>query len=338
MRGCSIIFSAALVVSAVPAAANTLTVEDVVALSDAKLGDEAIVAKIRSDGQHFDLSPQQMIELRQRGLSSAVIAAMLATAGSVASTEVSMNSPDPTVPHPPGLYALVRRGSAAQMVRIDPTSTSQMKTGGVLGYALTGGLAGMSMKVAITNQSARVRTSLQPTFYFFFDESRAGANSSSFMGASFAASSPNEFSLVQLDQKGDHRETKVGKVNIGGAKVGVMDRDRVEFRYDAIRPGVFMVTPVSPLRSGEYGFLYSLPGAGMGGAMTARIFDFGAEAGVAEPVRTAVPQASAAPTIQSPSEVDALPRSAPTTATNPSARATSAGTSLPKGIHCVTCR
>ena len=145
-------------------------------MSDAKLGDEAIVAKIKSDGQHFDLSPQQMMQLRQRGLSSAVIAAMLASAGSVASTEVSMNSPDPGVQHPPGLYALVGRGSAARIVKIDPTTTTQMKTSGVLGYALTGGLAGMGMKVSLSNQSARVRTSPQPTFDFFrrFPRRRCG--------------------------------------------------------------------------------------------------------------------------------------------------------------------
>lgn len=133
----------------------------------------------------------------------------------------------------------------------------------------------MSMKVSIPGSNARVRVGSAPTFYFFFDESRSGANASTFMGSAFLASSPNEFSLVRFDRKSSHRETKIGKVNLGGMKMGVMDKDQIAFTYDQIRPGVYKVTILSALTVGEYGFLYSLPGAGTGGAATARIFDFG---------------------------------------------------------------
>jgi hypothetical protein len=83
---------------------------------------------------------------------------------------------------------------------------------------------------------------------------------------------------VRFDTKNGRREAKVGKFNIGGAKSGVMDKDRIAFQYDQLAPGVFKVSPTAPLSPGEYGFLYSVSGGGMGmasgGNMMARVFDF----------------------------------------------------------------
>jgi hypothetical protein len=253
---------------------GSLTVAEIVALNDAQVGDDAIVAKIKASGARFDLSTDEMIALRKRGLSGQVLAAMVSTASANGAADVSPDSPDPNVAHAPGVYALVSRQAGQKMARIDPTASSQMKTGGILGYALTGGIASMSMKVSIPGPTARTKVGSAPVFYFFFDESRAGASTSSFMGSAFLASSPNEFNLVRLERKSDRRETKVGKVNLGGMKAGVMDKDRVPFSYDLVRPGVYKVTVSAALPSGEYGFLYSLPGAGTNGAASARIFDF----------------------------------------------------------------
>jgi hypothetical protein len=63
-------------------------------------------------------------------------------------------------------------------------------------------------------------------------------------------------------------------MNIGGAKTGVMDHDRIAFDYQMVRDGVYKVTLKQPLEAGQYGFIYALTGGGTGGAMSARIFDF----------------------------------------------------------------
>ena len=75
-------------------------------------------------------------------------------------------------------------------------------------------------------------------------------------------------------KKSGRREARVGSMNIGGAKSGVMDKDRLAFTYDMVRPGVFRVNPSAALTPGEYGFIYSISGGGAAGAATARIFDF----------------------------------------------------------------
>lgn len=273
MRALSKYLAAGLMFVASPAMAEALSIEDIVTLTDMKLGDDAIIAKIKADGSQFDLSTDQMIELKQRGVSNAVIAAMVETGVVDTAAEMSMDSPDPMVPHPAGVYLLQGSGDKAKMFRIDATSSSQMKTGGILGYALTSGIAPMSMKVSVPGGTARAKASTKPYFYFFFDQAQQGAAAGSFLGSTYFASSPAEFNLVRLKAKKDRREAKVGKVGIGGAKMGIMDEDRIPIEYDLVRPGVYRVKAVDPLEPGEYGFLYSL-GSAQGGAATARIFDF----------------------------------------------------------------
>ncbi len=257
--------------AASPLDAESLTVDKVLELNALEVGDDAIIAKIQSDGSVFDLTTDQIIELRKRGLSSAVVAAMLKTKGG---PKLSLDSPDPMVAHAPGLYILQGQGESAKMTKMNFTVSSQAKTGGVLGYAFSGGIASMSIKVAIQNESSPVRTTSNPRFYFFFENIQDGGSNTWASGANTFVNSPSEFTLVELTKKQGRREARVGSVNIAGAKSGVMDKDRLAFRSNEVRPGVYEVTPAMPLKPGEYGFIFSLAGAGTGGALTARVFDF----------------------------------------------------------------
>ncbi|MDY6949548.1 MAG: hypothetical protein SXG53_28020, partial [Pseudomonadota bacterium] len=205
---------------------------------------------------------------------SPVLAAMLKTKTDAAPV-MSLDSPDPMVAHPAGLYLSKGSGPTAKMDRMNFTVSSQAKTGGIFGYALTGGLASASVKVAIQGEVAPVNTDSTPKFYFFFDDvSQATSATAWASGSNTVASSPAEFTLIELDRKKGRREARVGSFNIAGAKSGVMDKDRIAFRYNELRPGVFEVTLEQPLEPGEYGFIFSLGSGGTSGAMTARIFDF----------------------------------------------------------------
>lgn len=275
---------AALLACALPAAASAETFNNatVVTLVKAGLGDEAVIAKIRATPGQFDLSTDQIILLKQQGVSSGVIAAMLGagtTAGGAAAS--SIDSPDWRVSHPSGIYLYKGEGDVAQMARIDPTTANQTKTGGMLGYMMTGGLASIKMKSVIPNAHARVGGSkARPEFYFYFDEANSslshGANTGSFLaGPAVTITSPNEFSLIRFDVKDNRREARVGSFSIAGSKSGIMDKDRIAFSYDRIAPGVFRVRPDADLAPGEYGFLYSMSAGGASGnGMIARVFDF----------------------------------------------------------------
>lgn len=282
MKIVKICLSASLLWVAVPAAqAEVVNNETILLLKSAGLPDAAIVAKIKEGDADFDTSSSAMIALSSKGISGDVIAAMLdrsAAKHKAAAPAISMTSPDPMIPHPSGLYILHNNGDP-RMQRIDATVSSQAKTGGIFGYALTGGIASMSIKATIANESAKtVAQTARPIFYFFFDESNPSTSTgvSAWQGgATTTVNSPNEFSLVELTTKKGRREVRVGSVNIGGAKSGVMDKDRLAFEFDMVRQGVYRVHVSDNLPAGEYAFLQAMPGAGAsGGASTARIFDF----------------------------------------------------------------
>jgi len=263
---------------AVPVAAETLNNNAVIGLVRAGIGNEAVIAKIKATDGKYDLSTDDLIALKNAGVPGDVIAAMIAGPAKADSGPVAMTltDADPMKPHPSGLYLIDT--AANRLSRIDPTVTNQAKTGGIFGYALTMGIASMSVKVAITGEAAKIAAaSATPSFYFFFDASNpqtANITSSWAAGSSQSVSSPSEFTLIKLMEKKGRREARVGSMNLGGAKTGVMDHDRIAFDYEMVREGVYKVTPKEPLEPGQYGFIYALSGGGTGGAMTARIFDF----------------------------------------------------------------
>lgn len=260
-----------------PVAAETLTNATVISLVRAGLGDEAVIAKIKASDGKYNLNTDDLIALKSAGVSGSVIAAMLdSSAKATGPAAMSLTDINPMTPHPSGVYLIDTL--ANRLDRIDPTVSSQAKTGGIWGYALTAGIASMSVKVAIAGDSARVASpTARPSFYFFFDESNpstANLTSAWAAGSAQTVTSPGEFTLTKLMPKKGRREARVGSMNIAGAKSGVMDHDRILFDYEMVRPGVYKITPKQPLEPGQYGFIYALSGNGTKGAMTARIFDF----------------------------------------------------------------
>lgn len=273
-------FLAGMALCAPVAAQESLTNESVLKLLEAGLPPEAVIAKIKASRGSFDVSTDKLIELKNKGVPGAVLAAMLepANEGPVA---LSTDSADPNIPHYPGVYMLGTQDR--RMYRMVATASNQAKTGGIFGYALTMGIASMSVKATIPGATAKVRTaSKQPVFYMFFDESvprnlAVGSTSVWVTGAGSVTSSPAELSLVRFVEKKAAREARVGSMNIAGAKQGVMDKDRIAFETEQVKPGVFKVTPSEPLPPGEYGFIQALTGgnvSGGGGALTARVYDF----------------------------------------------------------------
>lgn len=274
------LLAAAMLFSPIVAYAEVMTNDGILTLQEAGLPDSLIIAKIKGGEAQFDTSTDAILFLTHEGVSSAVITSMLERASEkqkVEQQKQSLTSPDPMVPHPAGLYIL-HHEPAPRMQRIDPTVSSQSKTGGVFGYAMTGGIASMSVKVSIANSHAKIIAPNQrPTFYFFFDESNsaAGQNFGQFTGGAMAtATSPNEFTLVELMKKKNRREARVGSMNLAGMKTGVMDKDRLNFESEMIRQGVYLVQLPENLPAGEYAFLQAVAGAAGAGAASARIFDF----------------------------------------------------------------
>ena len=258
------ILSALALLLTSPASAETLTNDTVLTLLNAGLGDEVVIAKIKSSDSNFELSTDTVIALKQRGVSGAVLAAMIGASAAAAQPQMSIDSPDPMVPHPSGIYL----SGAQKMTRIESTTTRQARTSGMLGAALTGGLTGMRVKAGINGPSANISTTEQrPVFYFYFDQAAQGLGA-----AGGAITSPQEFSLIRFEEKKDKREAVIGSVGFGGTKAGLRDKDQLDFEVSQIMPGAYKVVPTLPLKPGEYGFISGVVGAGANA--TFRVFDF----------------------------------------------------------------
>jgi hypothetical protein len=151
-----------------PAFADTLTNDSIVKLIGAGLGPDAVIAKIRSSANTFDLSTQQLIALKQQNVPDAVIAAMLnASIGSnvSASAAVDNASTDPKAPHASGIYLLDTTGARPHMQRVDASRSNQTKSSGILAYALTYGIAHVKIEAVLPEAAARIKTSdARPVF------------------------------------------------------------------------------------------------------------------------------------------------------------------------------
>ena len=280
-KTCFLCLSMVLILSlAIPLQAQNgeevLTNDSVITLSKAGLSSTIIVNKIRSSKTNFNMSTDELIRLKQSRIPDEIVAAMFdaahrrsETTSTTGAGDASKADPnDPNAAHEAGIYLLVKVDGKPKMIQLEPSVSKQQKTGGVFQSALTYGIAKVKFKAALNGQNAALQINEpRPVFYFYFEVKGAGLSTSSYY-----ATSPNEFSLVQLNMKSNTREVTVSQANAFGAQSGTMDKAARAFTFEKIAPGVYKVTPQQDLTDGEYGF-YNAAGVGPSGG--AKIFDFG---------------------------------------------------------------
>lgn len=285
MKKVTLAFAIIISLPVTAAFAETLNNESIISLVRSGIGEETILAKIKGTEGEYETSVTDLIHLKKANVPSRVITAMVENSGkkaNVASPAWSVDARDPMIPHPPGVYILTDRSDTAKMVTISPTISRQTKSGVFWSYALTGGIASMSYKAIVPGAHAHTKSNeSKPIFYFYFEQTGQSTPSSFWMSGNISA--PTEFALVKFDVKKDHREKKIGKFNIMGAKSGLKDKDRIIFTYSLIGPGIYEVIPVVDLPAGEYGFVLDSPSGANGGisgnsGATGRIFDFSVRA------------------------------------------------------------
>jgi hypothetical protein len=276
--------------SSLSSGAEVLTNDKIVTMVKAGLSNSIIISKIRSSQNKFDVSTDQLIHLKQAKVADEVINAMVEAGNSTASAasrtgagDIGRTDPnDPLSAHEAGIYLLREIDGKKEMVQLEPSLSTQSKSGGFFTSAMTYGIAKIKSKAVLANPNARLQIPApRPTFYFYFEVKNSGlSNSGNVYSAS--STSPNEFVLVKMDEKKNGRELVVGQANVFGAQSGTLDKYSRAFDSEKIAPGVFKVTPRNDLQEGEYGFFYggATPIAGygyFGAGVSPKIFDFGIE-------------------------------------------------------------
>jgi hypothetical protein len=194
------------------------TIGDVVKLCQAGLTDELVITKIKKNNKAFDLSPDELIELRKSGVSDTVIKYLLdpaqpyappppapAPATAPAAANPTGAPPPPLVPpapvklYPPDSYAAKIPGepgvyyiAGGASARVEIRTLLGTKEGPGLGKVLMkkgkaiGYLVGPASKNRMSNPS--------PTFYIRLPEGKA----------------MEDVALLALDPKNDRREIEMG--------------------------------------------------------------------------------------------------------------------------------
>jgi hypothetical protein len=277
-------------------AQQSLNNDAVVKLTKAGLSDDLVVSTVNSQPGSYDTSTDGMIALKKAGVSDRVVAALVARSSAspapqvqlvspfglpVAAANVGANSDDPAAPHEAGIYIFNDDAPAgSKMTMLEPSNYTQGKTGGMFVSQITYGIAKVKFKAVLRGGHANARVSVpQPTFYFYFEEQSAGLSHAS--TAMFGGTStPNEYTLLKFDVKGESRETVIGEANAFGRSGGTDDKAVTSFTYSKLKPGVYKVMLNAALQPGEYGFISGSQNTAMAaygavGAGNNRVFDFG---------------------------------------------------------------
>ena len=229
-----------------------LSNDDIISMARVRFPDSTIIKAIQVNETNFDLSATALVELKNAGVSQAVIETMLATSnakresipsrnGRAATETLDTKSSD--LMAEVGVYAV----QGKKLISVEPEIVN-WRTGGVLKTLATAGLDKGHVNGTIAGPSSKLSLASPPQlmpdmtiFYFHCTEGVSAA----------------EYQLLRLWGKGDRREFRAITGGVLHSKGGAQD-NVVSFTYEKIAPRIFKVI-VPRLNFGEYGFL--APGA-----------------------------------------------------------------------------
>lgn len=240
---------------------GVLTVEDVVALVEADIGEDVVIEKVRQNATAFDLSVDQLLRLKEAGVSSEIIKTMInpaiGTGSSSSSGTATAEERDPRwpadIPNELGVYTKFDGRTSY----IEPEVVTWKARGKLMAIA-TRGLGGNHQNGVVNGPRSRNQVSMPLEVFIVVEE----------------GTSANEYRCVSMRSKANQREFRFetsGAINAGSA-----DKNLIEFHAERISARLYRIE-LTELKRGEYGFIP--PGAALGGVRGAagRIYSFGVE-------------------------------------------------------------
>ncbi len=274
-------------------ASKHVTVDQVIGMVNAGLSDDVIIARLRKEDKAFDLTPDDMIRLKNAKVSDAVMKVMLDPQAAPAApappsppaTVITMpvmpgvsipgasslvpkpsgatpapgvnavvDQNDPLQPHDSGIYLYTKdRAGKPQMIVLERASYQGAKSGGMLGYSMTYGLKKMKTKAVIPGTRAGIRVQDAAPVFYFYFDDKQAGLGKTYFGMS-NLSNPNQFALLRLEVKKSDRETVIGQMGALGTSSGSDANSMVPFKSERIRAGLYKVS-IDQIRSGEYCFM-----------------------------------------------------------------------------------
>jgi len=209
----------------------------VVAMTKVGLGDEVIIARIKTSPCRFALSDDDLLALKRAGVSDKVIAAML-EASVLTKARVSVDG-----------WPLELR------------SLAQSKVVGGLGKNLSLGIKSTRTKAFLEGRHANVYAASNPTIILQLP----------------ADDSVDNYILVRMASKGDRRELEVAPPSaLAGAGARIRTEGAIRTSAKPLGGRRYQLTPAKRLKRGEY-MLYILGSADANKGIYGKGYDFTVE-------------------------------------------------------------
>ncbi|PRX49861.1 hypothetical protein [Salegentibacter salegens] len=212
----------------------------VIELYSMDFGEEIIIAKINNSPGKYNTSIPALKKLKEGGIPSKVIAAMINNSIEPVKTGIFYKTP------------------TGEVEKIEPLAFSGRRTNH-LTAAMTYGIAANNSYAYLRNNSSSNKIKkLDQIFEFYFDETQRSETSNPnylFMDAR----SPRDFVLVKLfsNDRKNHRGIKTGEHgSFSGSQTGIDSEDIIEVAVSDEGNGKYRIRSMKPLKPGEYCFIY----------------------------------------------------------------------------------
>ncbi len=215
-----------------PAARAQVTVSDVIKMSNAGVSDDMIIEQIKKNSQPFDLTPDQLVRLKQNSVSERVIRFMMPTPPLAdVSPSAPSNVPTGEFPTETGIY--VKRHNKWNDVLPEIVN---WKTGGVLKSTVSIGVIKEDLNGHLNGNSSALVLAVPIEFLVVTPDGVA----------------VTEYQLLRLHQNADNREFRT--VTGGVFHVSGGARDTVSFEGTKVAPRTYTIK-LDHLAKGQYGLL-----------------------------------------------------------------------------------
>jgi hypothetical protein len=250
------------------APSEILTNNSIIELQKAGLSKEIIRTKILASKCDFDITTEALIGLKKNNVPNEIITIMM----SMDNTKTSSNSPtiNKIAPNSLNVGVYYFDSLANVFTEMDPSILANQKAGDI-GESVLRGVSGYfnsKIRSSLFGANAKLIFKNTPSFTFVFDTTKKGFNNNTWN----TIQSPNEFFLVKFIVVNKSREIVIGKQNKVGYDVGIDDKAKIAFEYKKIKNGMYEVSPLKPLKKGEYCFTLSI--SSIYQAANYKVYDF----------------------------------------------------------------
>lgn len=235
-------------------AATGMTMDDVLKLVKAGIGEEIIIQQLKKNHRAFDLTTEQLIQLKTASVSDRIVQVMIdpshgengmqpispapaSLPAAVAAPGVLPPSSQPATEGPVPTEVGVYTNKAGQWVEITPEIVN-WKTGGVVKSVATVGVVRGDVNGHVTGTASPNVPAMPLEFLIVTSEGVASS----------------EYQLVHLHVAKQNREFRTVTGGVFHAESGTA-HDRLQFEAAKVAPHVFRVSLQWNLGPGEYGFL-----------------------------------------------------------------------------------